>query len=111
MAALAILSFGWGAIVYGGELSALKTIVLCMLLFTWFVVIPIVKGFRESVHYPSKYMQAMSDFQLFSIRCVFPFIIIGAFAWLTFTSWKHTWDFGLREFLHEAESKEAPVRQ
>ena len=101
-AIMVIAAFVRGLMIFGGEVSTVKTVLLTMLLFSWLVVLPIVKGFRERAKYQSASMQTMSDFQLSSAKYVFPLIVILAFLWRTFTTWRRPdREYGLRQFFRE----------
>ncbi len=109
-AALVVLSFGRGLILYGGDASALKTVILSIIFF-WGVMSFPMAGVSKQVRYPIRAMQVLFDFQVFLSKYVFPPVVIGVFIWLTFTTWKHAdGEYGLGEFLREQVNNDVPVR-
>ena len=88
VAAIAVVSFARGLVLYREELSSVKTGCFACILFGWFVAMPLTKMYYENEGGRSEVMQTLLDFQSLLIRRVFPWVIISAFVWMTFTSWK-----------------------
>jgi hypothetical protein len=85
-AVLAAVSLIRGLILYTGDVGD-KMLLLGFLFFAWFAIIPVVPAFHS--------MMPRSPVQQFNYRLtkfiaeiIFPPIIIAAFLWMTFTTWK-----------------------
>jgi hypothetical protein len=101
MAVLAILSFCRAVFIYGSDgVGFFKSFFLVFFLFGWFVVRP-VSSFLWKLMPPSKLQQFMVAWISFNSKYVFLPIMIVAFVWMTFTTWKRAeGEEGLKELLH-----------
>jgi hypothetical protein len=110
-AVLAIVLFVRGLVIYGADVSAAKTFCFGILLFGWWVVTPLVKDFVEWVPRESKSAQVKYKIQSFLDTYVFLPIVVVAFIWMIFTTWRRAdREYGLGEFLRTVTSRESPAR-
>jgi len=86
--ALACASFIVGLVLHCSDVSSIKTIVFFMLLLVWFVIQPLLDAFWEGMSRVNRNLEMRYTLQKFLGTYVFPPVIVCAFIWMAFTTWK-----------------------
>jgi hypothetical protein len=85
LAVVALLSLVVGLILHNGSVSFVKTVCFGIVLFGWYVAIPLARMVDE----PANELSAVVwEFHQTVIEYVMPYVFLGLFSYMIFTSWK-----------------------
>jgi hypothetical protein len=110
-AALVILSFARGLILYGGDVSILKTAIFSIVFLWGIMSFPMAGASGRGTPYMGRAMQMKLKLAAYLSKYALPPIVLGVFIWLTFTTWKRTdREYGLGVLLRGHVNSDVPAR-